>query len=189
MTHFRVRRQATARYPQGRPRIFRSVNGKVPPPASWRDYSKTLEETSCASAVTNPTPAQRAALATYQVRLTDYQARYAAAIDLRANSAVNVKTTYTRVAPSPSFVPGWHYHNGPVIVTVTVGTFTFFDSKCGTFDLSAGHTYIESPGQVLNAKALPEKNAGIATVEFFTTRLYPDGALDPVPVVSAPCTP
>jgi quercetin dioxygenase-like cupin family protein len=123
------------------------------------------------------------------VRLTDYQARCAAAIDLRANSAVNVKTTYSRVAPSPSFVPGWHYHNGPVIVTVTVGTFTFFDSKCGTFDLSAGHTYIESPGQVLNAKALPEKNAGIATVEFFTTRLYPDGALDPVPVVSAPCTP
>lgn len=150
----------------------------------------TLETyTSNLSAVTNPTAAQRTALATYQARLTDYKARYAAAIDLRASNPINVKTTYSRVAPSPEFVPGWHYHNGPVIVTVTVGTFTFFDSKCATFDLSAGHTYIESPGQVLNAKALPEKNAGIATVEFFTTRLYPNGASDPAPVSPAPCTP
>jgi hypothetical protein len=141
------------------------------------------------SAVTKPTAAQRRALANYQALLTNYQARYDAAIDLRANNPINVKTTYSRVAPSPEFVPGWHYHNGPVIVTVTVGTFTFYDSKCGTFDLTAGHTYIESPREVLNAKALPDKNAGIATVEFFTTRLYSDEASDPVPVSPAPCTP
>jgi hypothetical protein len=141
------------------------------------------------SAVSKPTAAQRAALATDQALLANYQARYDAAIDLRANKPVNVKTTYSRVAPSPEFVPGWHYHNGPVIVTVTVGTFTFYDSYCYAFDVTAGHTYIESPGQVLNAKALPDKNAGIATVEFFTTRLYPDGASDPAPVSPAPCTP
>ena len=140
------------------------------------------------SAVAKPTAAQRAALATDQGLLASYQARYDAAIDLRENKPINVKTTYTRQAPDPAYAAGWHYHNGPVIVTVTVGTLTFYDKMCGTWDLPAGHTFIESPWQVVNAKVLPDKNAGIATVEWFTTRLYPDGAVDPVPV-DAPCTP
>jgi len=109
-------------------------------------------------------------------------------VHLKTKDSVNVKTTYSRVAPDPAFAAGWHYHNGPVIVTVTVGTLTFFDRACGTWDLVAGHTYIESTGEVLNAKVLPTKNPGIATVEWITTRLYPADAVDPVPV-DAPCTP
>jgi len=73
-------------------------------------------------------------------------------------------------------------------VTVTVGTLTFYDATCGTWDLPVGHTYVESPNQMLNAKVLPAKNVGVANVEWFTTRVYPDGAIDPVPV-PAPCTP
>jgi hypothetical protein len=109
-------------------------------------------------------------------------------IHLKIKDSVNVKTTYSRVVPDPAFTAGWHYHNGPVIVTVTVGTLTFFDSACGTWDLAAGHTYVESTGEVLNAKVLPTKNPGIGTVEWITTRLYPADAVDPVPV-DAPCTP
>lgn len=60
-------------------------------------------------------------------------------------------------------------------------------SFCITTSLKAGHSYIESPGEVLNANALPAKNAGIENVEWFTTRLYPNGAIDPVPV-AATCT-
>jgi len=37
-----------------------------------------------------------------------------------------------------------------------------------------------------NSMADPAKNAGIATVEWFTTRMYLAGAVDPV-AVSAPC--
>jgi quercetin dioxygenase-like cupin family protein len=107
------------------------------------------------------------------------------AVRLKIKDDVTVKTTYTIVTPADQIVGGWHYHNGPVIVTVAVGTLTFFDANCGTWDVSAGQTYIESAGQVLNAKALVSKNA--ATLEWFTTRLYP-GATDPVPV-AAPCTP
>lgn len=107
------------------------------------------------------------------------------AVRLKIKSDVTVKTTYSIVAPSESFVGGWHYHNGPAIVTVTAGTLTFYDAACGTWDISAGETYIESAGQVLIAKALPSKNTG--NVEWFTTRLYP-GAIDPV-AVAAPCTP
>jgi hypothetical protein len=109
-------------------------------------------------------------------------------IHLKTKGGINVKTTYTRVPVNPDFVFGWHYHNGPVIVTVTVGTLTYFDATCGTWDLTAGHSYVESTGQVLNVTTVPAKNVGIANVEWFTTRLYPEGTDDPVNV-PAPCTP
>jgi hypothetical protein len=55
--------------------------------------------------------------------------------------------------------------------------------------VSAGESYIESTGEVLDAKILASKNtSGNTTVEWFTTRLYPIGAADPNPV-PAPCTP
>jgi hypothetical protein len=108
-------------------------------------------------------------------------------IRLQAPAGTNVKTTYSKIAPSSTFESGWHYHNGPVVVSVTVGTLTFFDAECNTWDVSAGHSYIESRGQVLNAKVLPSKNSGIATTEWFTTRLYPAGTVDPVNVAN-PCT-
>lgn len=108
------------------------------------------------------------------------------AIRLKIKDDVTVKTTYSIVAPSDAFLGGWHYHNGPVIVTVTAGMLTFYSGTCGSWDVSAGHTYIESAGEVLIARALPSKNTG--NVEWFTTRLYPQGASDPSPV-DAPCTP
>jgi len=150
--------------------------------ATLQKYVKNL------SAISNRTASQDAALASYAARLADYQARYAASMDLRASKAANVKTTYSRVPPSATFESGWHSHNGPVIVTVTNGTLTFYDKACGTWDVSAGQTFIESPGQLLNAKTLPAKNAGIENVEWFTTRLFPAGAIDPVPA-AVPCTP
>jgi hypothetical protein len=109
-------------------------------------------------------------------------------VKLRTKGTTIVKTTFSRAAPSANLLGTWHYHNGPVIVTVTTGTLSFYDSTCGTWDVTAGQAYIESTGQVLVAKALPDKNSGIAAVEWFTTRLYPEGATDPVEV-PAPCLP
>jgi hypothetical protein len=108
-------------------------------------------------------------------------------IRLKIKDNVTVKTTYTIVTPADQIVGGWHYHLGPVIVTVAAGTLTFFDESCGTWDVSAGETYIESPGQVLNAKTLISKNSG--NVEWFSTRLLPAGAADPVPLAQGPCSP
>jgi hypothetical protein len=107
------------------------------------------------------------------------------AVRLKIKDGVTVKTTYSIVTAADQIVGGWHYHNGPVIVTVAVGTLTLYDSSCNSWDISAGQTYIESAGQVLNAKTLTSKNTG--TVEWFSTRLYPEGTADPVPV-NAPCT-
>lgn len=108
-------------------------------------------------------------------------------IRLKTKGSVNVKTTYTRLPPTGALT-GWHYHNGPVIVTVAVGTLTYLDANCNQWDLRAGETYIESTGQILNAFLDPIKNTGLDNVEWFTTRLYPAGATDPVGV-PAPCVP
>lgn len=109
------------------------------------------------------------------------------AIRLKIKDNVTVKTTYSFATPSDTALVGtWHYHNGPVFVTVTAGTLTLYDSTCRSWDIAAGQTYIESTGQVLVAKALASKNT--ASVQWFTTRLYPEGAIDPVSV-DAPCTP
>jgi len=109
-------------------------------------------------------------------------------VHLKIKAATTIKTTYSKVAPSENFLGPWHYHNGPVIVTVTAGTLTFYNVTCGAWDVSAGQTYIESTGEVLNAKALPSSNGGVTTVEWFTTRLYPEGTADPAPV-DPPCVP
>jgi hypothetical protein len=108
-------------------------------------------------------------------------------VRLKIKDDVTVKTTYSLAAPSDTALVGsWHYHNGPVFVTVTAGTLTLYDGSCGSWDIAQGQTYIESAGQVLVAKALASKNTG--NVEWFTTRIYPAGTTDPV-AVPAPCTP
>jgi hypothetical protein len=109
-------------------------------------------------------------------------------VHLKTKGPVTIKTTFSSVAPSDNFVGGWHYHNGPVLVTVTAGTLTLFGDDCQSWDISAGQTYIESTGQLLNAKLMPSKNVGVANVQWFTTRLYPEGAADPAPV-DPPCVP
>ena len=109
------------------------------------------------------------------------------AIRLKIKDNVTVKTTYSFATPNDGALVGtWHYHNGPVFVTVTTGTLTLYDASCNSWDIGEGQTYIESAGQVLVAKALTSKNSG--AVQWFTTRLYPAGAVDPVSV-DAPCTP
>ena len=108
------------------------------------------------------------------------------AVRLKIKDNVTVKTTYSMITAADQVVGGWHYHNGPVILTVTVGTITLFDGQCNGWDVSAGETYVESAGQLLNAKALTSKNPG-GSVQWFTTRLYPEDSIDPVPV-DAPCT-
>ena len=108
-------------------------------------------------------------------------------IRLKIKDNVTVKTTYSIATPSATALIGtWHYHQGPVFVTVTTGTLTLYDASCNSWDIGPGQTYIESEGQVLVAKALPSKNTG--NVQWFTTRVCPEGGTDPVPV-DAPCTP
>jgi hypothetical protein len=136
-----------------------------------------------AGLVSGPLPASAFTFTSTSINSVDIGG---SAIKLKTRGTVDVKTTYTRLAPTGALT-GWHYHNGPVIVTVAIGTLTFVDAQCHTWDLSAGESYIESTHEVLNAFLDPAKNAGLSNVEWFTTRLYPAGAADPVPV-AAPCS-
>jgi len=108
-------------------------------------------------------------------------------VQLRSRGPLDIKSTYSKIPPDGALL-GWHHHNGPVLVSLTRGTLTLVDENCATWDITAGQTYVESPGQILNAYAAPSKNAGLDSVEWFTTRLYPAGDTDPVPE-PAPCTP
>ncbi len=108
-------------------------------------------------------------------------------IEFETNRKVDVITTFSS-QPSTWVGSGWHYHNGPVFVSVTQGTLTFWTTKCRKFQITAGQGYIESSGQVLLAKNLDSTTVA----EWFTSRVIPyqtNGlpGIDPVPVVHADC--
>jgi hypothetical protein len=108
-------------------------------------------------------------------------------IDFETSRKVDVITTFLS-QPSTWAGSGWHYHNGPVFVSVTMGTLTFWTKTCRKFQITAGQGYIESPGQVLLAKNLDSTTVA----EWFTSRVIPyqtNGlpGIDPVPVVHADC--
>ncbi len=108
-------------------------------------------------------------------------------IDFETSRKVDVITTFSS-QPSTWAGSGWHYHNGPVFVSVTMGTLTFWTTTCRKFQITAGQGYIESTGQVLLAKNLDSTTMA----EWYTSRVIPyqtNGlpGIDPVPVVHADC--
>ncbi|MDQ2853333.1 MAG: hypothetical protein M3R32_00555 [Chloroflexota bacterium] len=108
-------------------------------------------------------------------------------IDFETERKVDVITTFSS-QPSTWAGSGWHYHNGPVFVSVTMGTLTFWTSTCRKIQITAGQGYIESAGQILLAKNLDSTTVA----EWYTSRVIPyqtngTPGLDPVPVVHADC--
>lgn len=108
-------------------------------------------------------------------------------IEFETERKVDVLTTFTSVDTTWAG-SGWHYHNGPVFVSVTQGTLTLWTTTCRKITITAGHGYIETPGHVLMAKNItPGPKA-----EWFTSRVIPyqtNGmpGVDLVPVVHADC--
>ena len=108
-------------------------------------------------------------------------------IDFETSRKVDVITTFSS-QPSTWVGSGWHYHNGPVFISVTTGTLTFWTTTCRKFQITAGQGYIESTGQVLLAKNLDSTTVA----EWYTSRVIPyqtngSPGIDPVPVVHAAC--
>jgi hypothetical protein len=108
-------------------------------------------------------------------------------VEFENHRDVDIITTFSS-QPSTWAGSGWHYHQGPVFVSVTQGTLTFYRKNCKTFTITAGHGYIETRHQVLNAKNLDPN----VVAEWFTTRIIPyqrngQPGIDPVPVVHAAC--
>ena len=83
----------------------------------------------------------------------------------------------------PGFSSGWHVHTGPVVITVTAGSLTFYDragvdgSGCKVTIVSAGQGYIETPDQPILAR-----NEGSVEADWITTQIIPVGGSQRVDV-------
>ncbi len=71
----------------------------------------------------------------------------------------------------PGWTSGWHKHSGPILVNVTSGTLTFYETDCHPVTVTAGHGRFESTGHPILAR-----NEGTATAAWITTQIIPAGA-------------
>jgi quercetin dioxygenase-like cupin family protein len=72
---------------------------------------------------------------------------------------------WAKVQPGASF--GWHFHREPVLVAITAGTLTLYDSKdaaCKPHRYSAGQGFIEPSNHIHIAR-----NEGTKTVSLYAT--------------------
>ncbi len=83
----------------------------------------------------------------------------------------NVEVFQVSQTANSGWTSGWHEHTGPVLVNVTSGSLTFYASDCAVTTVSAGHGYIESPGDPILAR-----NEGSSTAAWITTQIIPVGA-------------
>jgi quercetin dioxygenase-like cupin family protein len=75
-------------------------------------------------------------------------------------------------ALAPGGYGGWHSHPGPVIVTVTSGTASFYEADCVRRDYAAGSAFIEDGGVVHNLR----NESTTETLRLANAFLLPGGA-------------
>ncbi len=98
-----------------------------------------------------PTVLSRGNLGTYHIqsKAGDY--------DAELKSHDNTDIVVAKIVVTPGGHSGWHYHPGPVLVTVASGTITFYmgdDPTCSPHVHPAGTTFFENGGMVGIANVL-----------------------------------
>jgi quercetin dioxygenase-like cupin family protein len=87
------------------------------------------------------------------------------------------------VTVPPGFDFGWHHHTGGVVVTVTSGTLTLYDTTCERQDVSAGGGFLEEVGTIHRAR-----NEGTEPAVLLVTYLgVPAGQPTDVAESQGPC--
>ena len=84
--------------------------------------------------------------------------------DVRLKSKDNTDIAVATIGVAPGGHSGWHFHPGPVLVIVKVGTITFYhgdDPTCTPTHYTAGSAFIEEGGDVGIAR---NETAGVDTV-------------------------
>jgi quercetin dioxygenase-like cupin family protein len=90
-----------------------------------------------------------------------------------------------QVSLDPSGHTGWHAHPGPVFVTVTDGSLTWYDGSnplCTAHTYHVGDSFIESAYKVHNA-VNPSSSAGVT---FIAVTIKPVGFVGPAFVLDRP---
>jgi quercetin dioxygenase-like cupin family protein len=65
-------------------------------------------------------------------------------------SGTQVQSAMVTIPPGFDF--GWHHHTGAVVVEVTSGTVTLYDTKCERQDVTAGQGFLEEVNTVHRAR-------------------------------------
>ncbi len=82
----------------------------------------------------------------------------------------------------PGWTSGWHMHTGPILVNITSGALTFYETDCHPITVTAGQGWFESTGHPVLAR-----NEGTATATWITTQIIPAGASKRVDVTPGFC--
>jgi hypothetical protein len=107
---------------------------------------------------------------------------------IKLRTTAHVEVAQFANTGQPGFSSGWHAHTGPVVITVTAGSLTFYDragandSGCRVTVVSAGQGYIETPNQPILAR-----NEGSVETDWITTQIIPVGASQRIDVASGYC--
>src|SRR2546426_11288567 len=91
--------------------------------------------------------------------------------DAELKSHDNTDIVVVSIVVTPGGNSGWHYHPGPVLVTVKTGTITFYmgdDPSCSAHVHPAGTTFFENGGMVWMARN-ERKVYGPTLVAFFVS--------------------
>lgn len=73
---------------------------------------------------------------------------------------------------------GWHTHPGPVFVTVTSGSITWYDGSnplCTSHTYYAGQSFIEEPYRIHDVR----NASNVATAQYIAMVVKPDGFIGP----------
>src|SRR2546425_8013906 len=93
--------------------------------------------------------------------------------DAELKSHDNTDIVVVSIVVTPGGSSGWHYHPGPVLVTVKTGTITFYmgdDPSCSAHVHPAGTTFFENGGMAGDAR-----NEGTVDDPPGVTVLVPEG--------------
>ena len=94
--------------------------------------------------------------------------------DLKISTRDDVQVVTQTITIVPGGHTGWHSHPGPVFVTITAGTMTFYDADdptCSAGTYETGDTFIDRGGGHVHIA----RNEGSVNLVLYATYLVPVG--------------
>ncbi|HEX5588954.1 MAG TPA: cupin domain-containing protein [Candidatus Limnocylindrales bacterium] len=95
--------------------------------------------------------------------------------DLKLSTRDDVQVVTQTITIAPGGHTGWHSHPGPVFVTITAGTMTFYDAddpSCTPGTYATGDSFVDPGGGHVHIA----RNEGAVNLVLYATYLVPVGA-------------
>lgn len=95
--------------------------------------------------------------------------------DLKLSTRDDVQVVTQTITVAPGGTTGWHSHPGPVFVTISAGTMTFYDGEdptCTAGTYQTGDSFVDRGGGHVHIA----RNEGAVNLVLYATYLVPVGA-------------